>query len=106
MEQQKWYQIDFYIGMYDIDELSEKYSFKESIDKVTDLIGNCTIVHGIGSYKHSIGIRMNMNTLKVTKFIDSAPKEFASKYAEKFKEIFSQECVITNVSECHNLRFN
>ena len=106
MEQQKWYQIDFYIGLYDLEELADKHSFKESVDKITELIGDCTIFSGIGSYAHPIGIRINMNSLKVTKFINTNPNEFISANVNKIKEFFDQDCIITNVFECYNLQFN
>lgn len=51
MEQQKWYQIDFYIGLYDLDELHDAHTFKESADKITDIIGDCTIIPCIGSFR-------------------------------------------------------
>ena len=105
MEQQKWYQIDFYIGLYDIDELRDKYTYKESVDKITDLIGECTIIPCVGSYQHPIGIRINMNSLKVIKFINSDPKEFVLRYADKFKEIFNQQNIIANITNCHDLNF-
>ena len=106
MEQQKWYQIDFYIGLYDLDELRDTYSFKESVDKISELLGECTIIPCVGSYQHSIGIRMNMNSLKVTKFINSNPQLFAKENAGKLKTIFKQESVITNITTCYELSFN
>ena len=106
MEQQKWYQIDFYIGLYDLDELSDVYPYKESVDKITDIIGDCTVIPCVGSYRHKIGIRINMNSLKVTKFINNNPQLFAKEHAARLKEIFRQESIITNIFECYYLEFN
>lgn len=106
MEQQKIYQIDFYIGLYDIDNLCDMYSFKESVDKITDCIGDCTIIPCVGSYKSPIGIRINMNSLKITKFVDNNPTEFAFYNAKLFKEMFKQNSVITNITKCCDFSFN
>lgn len=106
MEQQKWYQIDFYVGLYDLDELCDVYPYKESVDKITELIGECTIIPCVGSYQHSIGIRMNMNTLKVTKFINNNPQLFVKEHASRLKEIFKQESIITNITNCYEFSFN
>ncbi len=105
MEQQKWYQIDFYIGLYDLESLSDVYPYKESVDKITDLIGNCTIIPCVGSYWNKIGIRINMNSLKVIKFINNNPQLFIKEHAGKLKEIFKQDNIITNITECINLQF-
>ena len=106
MEQQKWYQIDFYVGLYDLDNLQDICSFKESVDKITDLIGDCTIFPCIGSFKHPLGIRINMNSLKITKFVTVNPQIFVEKYVDKLKEIFRQESIISNIISCRELDFN
>ncbi len=107
MEQQKWYQIDFYVGLYDIDNLCDIYSFKESVDKITDLIGNCTIFPCVGSFiLPSHEIRINMNSLKITKFINENPQAFVKEYANILKEIFNQESIISNITNCCELNFN
>lgn len=107
MEQQKWYQIDFYVGLYNLDDLCDIYSFKESVDKITDLIGDCTIFPCVGSFiLPSHGIRINMNSLKITKFINDNPHDFVKRYANVLKIIFKQESIISNITNCYELDFN
>ena len=104
MEQQtKWHQVDFYVGLLDSDEYCQKFTLKEAVDKITDLIGDCTIIPCIGSYKNPLGLRINMNTLHIIKFIKEHPKYFKIHYRSKFKEIFNQKSIIVHSSECENL---
>ena len=66
---------------------------------------NSTIMPCIGSYQHPIGIRINMNSVKVIKFTNSNPKEFVLKYVDKFKETFNQESIIANITKSYGLNF-
>lgn len=101
MEQQKQYQVDLYIGLLDPDDFMQYFTIKEAVDKITKFIGDCTIIPCIGSCTHSTGIRINLNTLKVTKFIDYAPEQFMNKI-EKIKEVFNQHYVLVNTTKCEN----
>ena len=103
MEQQKWYQVDLYIGLLDPDELLQKFTTKEAVDTVTNIIGDCTIIPAIGSYTHSSGIRINMNSIQVIKFINCNPTEFINNSINKLKKIFNQDCIIVKTTECTNL---
>ena len=87
MEQQKKYQVDLYIGLLDPDDFMQHFTIKEAVDKITKTIGDCTIIPCIGSCTHITGIRINLNTLKVTKFIDYPPEQIISN-VEELKEIF------------------
>ena len=69
MEQQKKYQVDLYIGLLDPDDFLQHFTIKEAVDKISNLIGDCTIIPCIGSCTHISGIRINLNTLKIVKFI-------------------------------------
>lgn len=106
MEQQKFYQVDFYVGLLDPNEFYQEFTIKEAVNKITDLLGDCTIIPCIGSYKHPTGVRVNMNTLKITKFINDNPNIFVTTYVKQLKEIFNQENIISNILECNNLKFN
>ena len=106
MEQQKWYQIDFYIGLYNLDELSDNHTFKESVNKITELLGDCTIIPCTGSYKHPIGIRITMNSLKVTKFTNNISEGYINTNVNELKDFFNQNSIITNIIECNKLQFN
>ena len=66
-------------------------------------IGDCTIIPCIGSCTHITGIRINLNTLKVTKFIDYPPEQIISN-VEELKEIFNQYDILMNTIECDNFR--
>lgn len=103
MERQKKYQVDLYIGLLDPDDFMQHFTIKEAVDKITKLIGDCTIIPCIGSYTHISGIRINLNSLKITKFIDNAPDQFIGK-VEKIKEIFNQHDILMNTIECNNFR--
>ena len=106
MEQQKWYQIELYFGLYDLEELQDVHPFKETVNKITELMGDCTIIPCIGSCNHSIGIRITMNSLKVIKFTNKNPDDLLEIYIRELKKFFNQECIITNITECTNLQFN
>ena len=99
MEQQKKYQVDLYIGLLDPDDLMQHFTIKEAVDKITNLIGDCTIIPCIGSCTHISGVRINLNTLKVVKFIDYHPEQFIDKI-KILKEIFNQYDILMNVIEC------
>ena len=103
MEQQKKYQVDLYIGLLDPDDFLQHFTVKEAVDKITKLIGDCTIIPCIGSCMHITGVRINLNTLKVTKFIDYPPEQFIEK-VEKIKEIFNQHDILMNNLKCDNYR--
>ena len=66
-------------------------------------IGDSTIIPCIGSCTHITGIRINLNTLKVTKFIDYPPEQIISN-VEELKEIFNQYDILMNTIECDNFR--
>ena len=103
MERQKKYQVDLYIGLLDPDDFMQHFTIKEAVDKITKTIGDCTIIPCIGSCTHITGIRINLNTLKVTKFIDYPPEQIISN-VEELKEIFNQYDILMNTIECDNFR--
>lgn len=103
MKQQKWYQVDLYIGLLDPDDFSQHFTINEAVDKITNLIGDCTIIPCIGSCTHISGIRINLNTLKIVKFIDYHPEEFIDK-VKILKEIFNQFEILINVIECDSFK--
>ena len=67
------------------------------------IIGDCTIIPCIGSCTHFSGVRINLNTLKVTKFIDYAPEQFIDK-VEAIKKVFNQYDILMNMIECEDFR--
>ena len=99
MEQQKKYQVDLYIGLLDPDDFLQHFTIKEAVDKISNLIGDCTIIPCIGSCTHISGIRINLNTLKIVKFIDYHPEQFIDK-VKILKKIFNQDNILMNVIEC------
>ena len=103
MEQQKQYQVDLYIGLLDPDDLLQHFTIKEAVDSITKIIGDCTIIPCIGSCTHFSGVRINLNTLKVTKFIDYAPEQFIDK-VEAIKKVFNQYDILMNMIECEDFR--
>lgn len=103
MEQQKKYQVDLYIGLLDPDDFMQHFTVKKAVDTITDVIGDCTIIPCIGSCTHVTGIKINLNTLKVTKFIDHSPEHFINK-VKKLKEIFNQYEILMNTLECDDFR--
>ena len=103
MEQQKKYQVDLYIGLLDPDDLLQHFTIKEAVDSITKIIGDCTIIPCIGSCTHFSGVRINLNTLKVTKFIDYAPEQFIDK-VESIKKVFNQYDILMNMIECEDFR--
>ena len=103
MEQQKKYQIDLYIGLLDPDDFFQHFTIKEAVDEITKVIGDCTIIPCIGSCTHDTGLRINLNTLKVIKFIDYSPEQFVDRI-EKLKEIFNQDSILMNTTECHKFK--
>ena len=105
MTNKKWFRVDFYVGLLDSSDFVQYKTIKEAVDEVVDIIEDCTIIPCIGSFKHSSGVRINMNTLKITKFSDRNPDEFVEEYKNKLKELFNQESVIVEVSNCVCLKF-
>jgi hypothetical protein len=103
MEQQKKYQVDLYIGLLDPDDFMQHFTVKKAVDTITEVIGDCTIIPCIGSCTHITGVRINLNTLKVTKFIDYSTEQFINK-VEKLKEIFNQHEILMNTIECDDFR--
>lgn len=103
MEQQKKYQVDLYIGLLDPDDFMQHFTVKKAVDTITEVIGDCTIIPCIGSCTHTTGIRINLNTLKITKFIDYAPEQLINK-VEKLKKIFNQYEILMNTVECDDFR--
>ena len=103
MEQQKKYQVNLYIGLLDPDDFMQHFTVKKAVDTITNTIGDCTIIPCIGSCTHITGVRINLNTLKVTKFIDSSPEQFINKVS-KLKEIFNLYEILMNTIKCDDFR--
>lgn len=103
MKQQKWYQIDFYVGLLDSEDFMQHFTINESVDKITNLIGDCTIMPCIGSYTHPTGVKINMNSLHIIKFTKDIPKYFIIHARKNLKKIFNQKTIIIKSTECINL---
>lgn len=101
-----YYQLDFYIGLMDKDTLTYKFTQEKAIEKIIEIIGDCTIIPSIGSYIRNNGEKIIIKTLKVTKFFDKYPQDYDHDIAYKLKEIFNQDSIITNIIRSYETNFN
>ena len=79
------------------------YPQKEyAINKVIEILGDCTITDCIGSFKGT-----QMRTFQVTKFIQGEiPRNFVHDKAKELKMTFFQESIITEIYDSYRIDFN
>ena len=95
------HKIVFTIGLMNSKTMS--YPQKEyAINKVIEILGDCTITDCIGSFKGT-----QMRTFQVTKFIQGEiPRNFVHDKAKELKMTFFQESIITEIYDSYRIDFN
>lgn len=95
------HKITFIVGLMDKKTMS--YPQKEyAINKIVKIIGDCTIIDCIGSFKGT-----QMRTFQITKFIEGEiPKNYVHDKAKELKLNFWQDSVITEVTNSYKIDFN
>ena len=95
------HKIVFTIGLMNSKTMS--YPQKEyAINKVIEILGDCTITDCIGSFKGT-----QMRTYQVTKFIQGEiPRNFVHDKAKELKMTFFQESIITEIYDSYRIDFN
>lgn len=90
--------ITFYIGLMDKDDFSYKFSKKDAVEKVIDVLGDCTIQEAIGVFTRNDGKKIQSDTLVVTKILKEYDANFIHYKAKEFKRIFNQASILTEES--------
>ena len=95
------HKIVFTVGLMNSKTMS--YPQKEyAINKVIEILGDCTITDCIGSFKGT-----QMRTFQVTKFIQGEiPRNFVHDKAKELKMTFFQESIITEIYDSYRIDFN
>ena len=87
--------IIFYIGLLDKDDFSYKFSKYDAIEKVVEVLGDCTIQEAIGSFTRKDGKRIQTDTLIATKILEKYDGNYIHYKAKELKQIFNQSSILT-----------
>lgn len=102
----KYIKIVFYLGLMDKDNLDYKFSADEAIDKITQIIGECTIKNCFGFYKTKSQKLLKIDSLEITKYTKSLPDNYIENTTKKLKEIFNQTSILTEITKDCEVSFN
>lgn len=96
------HKITFIVGLMNPKTMSYHHEKEYAINRVIEIVGDCTIVDCIGSFK---GIQMR--TFQITKFIEGElPKNYVHDKAKELKNVFWQDSVITEITDSYRIDFN
>ena len=98
--------IVFYIGLMDKDSLKYEISTNEAVNKIVEILGECTISNSLGTYKRENGEMLFIKTLIVTKFLENMPLDYEYLKANELKKAFNQSSVITEIFYSGRIEFN
>jgi hypothetical protein len=97
---------EFYVGLLDKDTLSYKYSKHQAKQKIFEILGDCTIQETSGFYTYDNGLKLEIDTLFVTKFLKEVPDNFVHDKVMELKKVFNQNSIITDEQSSYSIEFN
>lgn len=98
--------IIFYIGLMDKEDFSYKFSKQEAIEKVVEIIGDCTIQETFGTFTRNDGEIIHIETLVATKYLEKSDPNYVHFKTKELKQIFNQSSILTEQSYNFSLNFN
>lgn len=96
----------FYIGLMDKDDFSYKFSKHDAIEKIADVLGDCTIQDGTGVFTRNDGQKIHTETLVATKFLEKYDGNFIHYKTKELKAIFNQSSILTEETGRSLIEFN
>lgn len=90
----------------DKDDFSYKFSKQEAIEKIADILGDCTIQSGIGIFTRNDCQKIKTETLIATKFLEKYDGNSIHYKAKELKEIFNQSSILTEETGRSLVEFN
>lgn len=96
----------FFIGLMDKDTLTYKYSKKYAKQKVSEILGDCTIQECSGFYTPNNNQTLEIETLLVTKFLKEVPDNYLHTKVRELKNIFNQNSIITETTNSYSIKLN
>jgi hypothetical protein len=98
--------IIFYVGLMDKDDFSYKFSKQEAIEKIVEIIGDCTIQETFGTFTRNDGKIVQIETLVVTKYLEKNDPNYVHFKTKELKHTLNQSSILTEQGYNFSLDFN
>jgi hypothetical protein len=98
--------ISFYVGLMDKDDFSYKFSKHDAIEKIVEVVGDCTIQDAVGVFTRPDGKKIQTDTLVVTKILEEYDGNYIHYKAKELKRIFNQSSILTEENGRCTIEYN
>lgn len=92
-----------YVGLNDKDAKKAKYTWKQAITILSDVMPDCTMIPAIGKYTHDDGVTIvTEKTIKIELIDFNGDFQIEKKVAE-LKKLFNQESIAVRMEDINSV---